>query len=116
MERMSHRSSSREIPRERRVRPTPEQQVCSTEQQRIRDWLRRVKFRKAVFGGVRESDVWKKIEELNTMYEAALAAERMRYDTLLKERVPAVAQMMANQMVQSARQKKAGDGQYGQVR
>ena len=36
-------------------------------------------------GGVNEADVWKKIAELNALYEAALSAERARYDALLKE-------------------------------
>lgn len=37
-----------------------------------------------MFGGVSEKDVWKKIGELNAMYEASLAAERIRYDTLIE--------------------------------
>ena len=41
-------------------------------------------FRHQVFGGVNEVDVWQKIEELNNLYEAALMAERARYDTLLR--------------------------------
>ena len=47
-------------------------------------WLERVKFRKRMFGGVNERDVWKKIGELNDMYTKALIAERARYDTLLE--------------------------------
>ena len=43
-----------------------------------------LKFRKQVFGGVRETDVWKKIGELNDMYRQALIAERARYDALLR--------------------------------
>lgn len=51
---------------------------------KIADWLEKVSFRKQFFGGLSESDVWKKINELNQMYEAALDAERIRYDTLLE--------------------------------
>jgi hypothetical protein len=51
---------------------------------KIADWLDKVSFRKQFFGGLSESDVWKKINELNQMYEAALDAERIRYDTLLE--------------------------------
>lgn len=47
-------------------------------------WLEKVRFRRCLFGGVSEVDVWKKIEELNALYEAALTAERARYDTLLE--------------------------------
>lgn len=50
----------------------------------IEEWLENVRFRKQFFGGVSEQDVWKKISELNEMYEAALKAERIRYDTLLE--------------------------------
>ncbi|MFR1945918.1 hypothetical protein [Faecalimonas umbilicata] len=44
-----------------------------------------MKFKKRLFG-VDEADVWKKIQELNHLYEEALAWERKRYDLLLKER------------------------------
>lgn len=54
------------------------------EQAKLQAWLRQVKFRKTIFGGVSEADVWKKIGELNTLYEAALSAERARYDALLE--------------------------------
>ena len=43
------------------------------------------RFKKTILGGVNEADVWKKIAELNELYEAELAAERIRYDVLLKE-------------------------------
>lgn len=60
--------------------PTQEQE------RRIAAWLQNVKFRKQVFGGVSEKDVWTKIGELNEMYNQALLAERARYDALLAER------------------------------
>jgi len=53
---------------------------------RIAEWLRKVKFRKQIFGGVSQADVYKKISELNDMYREALIAERARYDALLAER------------------------------
>jgi len=59
--------------------------VINSEQQRIIDWLKKVRFRKQLFGGVSEPDVWKKIDELNKLYDAALTAERIRYETLLAE-------------------------------
>lgn len=70
--------------RERRAPAAPE--PLNHEHTRIRNWLKQVRFKKAVFGGVQEADVWKKIAELNAMYEAALSAERARYDALLEER------------------------------
>lgn len=53
------------------------------EQQRIAEWLQTVRFRKRLLGGIDESDLWKKLEQLNNMYESALSAERARYDALL---------------------------------
>ena len=50
---------------------------------KIAQWLEEVRFRKKFFGGVSEQDVWKKIEELNSMYEASVEAERVRYNTII---------------------------------
>lgn len=52
----------------------------------IRQWLGTVRFRRCLFGGVQEADVWKKIAQLNALYEAAVCAERARYDALLNAR------------------------------
>lgn len=62
----------------------PDNQEPTSEYIKIAKWLKRLRFRKKIFGGVKERDVWKKIGELNTMYEAALTAERIRYDTLIE--------------------------------
>lgn len=61
-------------------RSVPEQEA------KIASWLRTVKFRRQVFGGVSEKDVWAKIGQLNEMYNQAILAERARYDALLAER------------------------------
>jgi hypothetical protein len=59
--------------------------TLSVEMQEITDWLSKVKFRRQWFGGLDERSVWNKIKELNTMYEHALEAERIRYNALLEE-------------------------------
>lgn len=62
--------------------------ALNLEEEKIIDWLEKIEFRKKRIGGVDEQDVWKKIHELNKMYQAALRAERIRYDALLeKEKV-----------------------------
>lgn len=66
--------------------PQPNREV-----QRIRQWLRQVHFRHVLFGGVSEADVWKKLGELNSMYESLLTAERVRCDALIQERAQAAA-------------------------
>jgi hypothetical protein len=53
-------------------------QELNPEQIKIADWLDKLKFRKQVLGGINEYDVWKKIVELNAMYEEALKTERLR--------------------------------------
>lgn len=59
--------------------------ILNSEQQKIVEWLKRMRLKKQLLGGVSESDVWKKIDELNKLYETALTAERIRYETLLWE-------------------------------
>lgn len=78
------------------------------EQARIQKWLQQVSFKKITFGGVDEADVWKKIAELNALYEAALSAERARYDALLAERTGAAGQSKA----EPAEHERAGDEYY----
>ncbi|MCF0147613.1 MAG: hypothetical protein HUJ77_04360 [Clostridium sp.] len=60
-------------------------EVLNFQQQNIIQWIKKVKFKKQLLGGVSEEDVWKKITELNDMYNIALVAERERYDALLEE-------------------------------
>ena len=55
----------------------------SAEQEKLRAWFRTVHFRKNLFGGINERQLWKKLDELNHLYEEALIAERARYDALL---------------------------------
>ena len=55
----------------------------------ILEWLSHVRFRRALLGGVREADVWKKIAELD--------AERIRFDTLLKERTKGTKQLQKDE-------------------
>ncbi len=51
---------------------------------KIAQWLKNLRFRKKIFGGVCEQDIWKKIEKLNAMYEEALKAERIRCNALIE--------------------------------
>ena len=55
------------------------------QEEKIAGFLQKVKFRKQIFGGVSEKDVWTKIRELNEMYRQSLLAERIRYDALIAE-------------------------------
>ena len=82
-------SSHKDVAKPNRVRGRPNLgnvKPLNHEQECIQKWLEQVRFKKAFFGGVDEADLWKKIAELNSLYEAALSAERARYDALLAER------------------------------
>ena len=61
-----------------------EESCISPEQETIIQWFRTVKFRKNLLGGVDEVAMWKKLEELYALYEAAIRAERTRYNVLLE--------------------------------
>lgn len=81
-------SSNKDVKQKNRTCGRPDSglmEPLNHEHKRIRKWLKQVRFKKSLFGGVNEADVWKKIAELNTLYEAALSAERARFDALLAE-------------------------------
>ena len=59
--------------------PGAEDACISQEQLEIVEWYRKVKFRKNLLGGVDEAAMWKKLEELYALYEAAIRAERGTY-------------------------------------
>lgn len=84
-------------------------------QESLGKWLKQVRFKKCLLGGVSEKDVWRKINELNSLYEAALSAERIRYDALIEEAVHAkarqlAAQIIRKQMENTQHEKKEGGG------
>ena len=73
------------ISREKTVPTTIENEAVADERKDIISWLKSVRFRHRLFGGVDEKDVWKKIKELDILYTKAPEAERIRYDVLLAE-------------------------------
>ena len=73
----------------------PETEPLNQEQQRLRDWYKTVKFKKTAFGGIDEVNLWKKLEELNEIYESSLSAERARYDALIKSYNASARKMVA---------------------
>ncbi len=50
--------------------------IC--EYSEVLDMIKNLKFKKKFFGGVDEADVWKKIYELNRLYEKLIIAELSR--------------------------------------
>lgn len=73
-----------------RVRDGPQKPYAASEApdspwQAVTEYLEKLRFRRQIFGGVSEADVWRRLDEINRMYEEALRAERIRYDVLLKQ-------------------------------
>lgn len=60
-------------------------EALNHEHEKLKEWFRTVRFRKVLFGGVDEIHLWKKLEELNQIYETSLSAERARYDALIAD-------------------------------
>ena len=60
----------------------------------IADALSAMKFRKKVFGGVDEADVWKKLEALQYTYQLVYDEQAAYYQALLDERDQALARLM----------------------
>ena len=57
----------------------------SEEHEKIIEFLKTVKFRKKMIGGLDARSVWKKLDELNRLYDAAIRAEKIRGNALLAE-------------------------------
>lgn len=62
--------------------------------QDIAEALSAMKFRKKVFGGVDEADVWKKLEALQQTYQLVYDEQAAYYQALLDERDAALARLM----------------------
>lgn len=67
------------------VQPVYGGDMLSAQRAQIASWLGSVRFRTKLFAGADEVDVWKKIGQLNKMYDDALLAERARYNALLEQ-------------------------------
>lgn len=55
--------------------------------------LKKLHFKKKLFGGVDEADVWKQLEALQKEYRAAFDAQQERNYALLRERDMVIAQL-----------------------
>lgn len=60
---------------------------------RIAKLLEEMKFRKKVFGGVDESDVWRQLERLQQEYQTVYDRQAAYYEALLEEREEALARL-----------------------
>lgn len=65
--------------------PSLQQDLSTAYQAPIAQWLSKLRFRRQLLGGVSEADVWKKLEELNKLYAAALLTQQAHYEALLAQ-------------------------------
>lgn len=54
-----------------------------------------LRFRKTLFGGVAEKDVWKKLDMLQREYRSAYEMQQERYEARLQERDAEIASLRA---------------------
>ena len=59
----------------------------------IAELFKGMKFRKKLFGGVSEMDVWKKLEQLQKEYRSAYEIQQERYEARLQERDEEIASL-----------------------
>lgn len=52
----------------------------------VAHYIKGMHFRKKLFGGLDEADVWKKIEALHKQYEAVFLAQELRHEQELRSR------------------------------
>lgn len=67
-----------------------EREHCRTMED-VAHYIENMRFRKKLFGGVDEADVWKKIEALHREYEAVFLAQEIRHE-VVEGAQPGVAQ------------------------
>lgn len=75
----------------------------SPSKKEIADYLKNIKFRKKLFGGADEYDVWRKIKKLDEMYQKEIEKQKLQYEALIAEREDWCRQAM----------KQRGEGQAG---
>lgn len=61
--------------------------------QNIADLLSNMKFRRKMFGGVDEADVWRQIENLQRTYQLVYDEQAAYYQALIDERGQALARV-----------------------
>lgn len=59
----------------------------------IAELFKGMKFRKQLFGGVSETDVWKKLEHIQKEYRSAYEIQQERYEARLQERDEEIASL-----------------------
>ncbi|MBQ8974233.1 MAG: hypothetical protein IJ072_00745 [Oscillospiraceae bacterium] len=59
----------------------------------IAELFKNVRFKKKLFGGVSEKDVWRQLEKIQSQYRAAYEYQAAGYEALLREREQMIAEL-----------------------
>lgn len=73
------------IKSKRNYTPVYDQEEEEISLQSIADALKRLKFKKSLFG-VNEQDVWKKIRRLDAMYQELYQVQEIKYKALINDK------------------------------
>lgn len=59
----------------------------------IASMMKEMRFRKKIFGGVDEADVWRQLEKLQSEYRSAFEAQKEQSRALIREREAIISQL-----------------------
>lgn len=59
----------------------------------IAELFKTLRFKKSLFGGVKEKDVWKQLDRVQKEYRSVYEIQQERYDALLQEREKEIASL-----------------------
>ena len=67
--------------------------MAAKSMEEIADYLKKIKFRRNLIGGVDEADVWRQLEFLQKEYRSAFDAQEAWYQALVAERDNAITRL-----------------------
>lgn len=59
--------------------------------------MKQLRFKKKLFGGVQELDVWRKLEQLHQQYQSVFTVQQALYEQQLAEKDALIAQLQAGE-------------------
>lgn len=66
--------------------------------EKIAELFKSLRFKKRIFGGVDEKDVWKKLDMVQREYRTAYEIQKERYEARLQERDEKIASLKEKHM------------------
>lgn len=69
--------------------------MAATNMEEIALYIKQMRFKKKMFGGVQEMDVWRKVEQLHQQYESVFAVQQALYQQQLAQKDAQIARLEA---------------------